>query len=85
LINKPQLKRFEMHGSLPAVLRYGAVVSASKLHKQIVRRSIRQNMRTEFESRRAPEGGATTANTRRNRTKEHIRSLIGDNKHEICE
>ena len=40
LINKPQFKRFEMHGSLPAVLQYGAVVSASKLHKQIGRRSI---------------------------------------------
>jgi hypothetical protein len=63
LINKPQFKRFEMYGSLPAALQHGTVVSASKLHKQIGRRHIRQNMYTEFEYKRAPEGGAVAANT----------------------
>jgi hypothetical protein len=76
LINKPQFKRFEMHGSLPAAPRHGTVVSASKLHKQIGRRSIRQNMQTKFESRRAPEGGATTANTRMNTNKRYTKRCI---------
>jgi len=63
LINKPQFKRFEMHGSLPAALQYGTVVSASKLHKHFGRRPIRQNMHTEFEYKRAPERGTVAANT----------------------
>ena len=59
LINKPQFKRFEMHGNLPAALQHGTVVSASKLHKQPERRSMDINMRTEFKFKRAPDGGAT--------------------------
>jgi hypothetical protein len=76
LINKPQFKRFEMHGSLPAVLQHGTVVSVSKLHKHFGRRHIRQNMRTEFESRRAPDGGATLANTRRNTNNRYMKRYI---------
>ena len=70
MINKPQLKRFEMHGNLPAVLQHGIVVSASKLPKQSeeVYGYIR---RTESEYKRAPEGGATTANTHRNMNKRY--------------
>ena len=59
MINKPQFKRFEMHGNLPAALQHGIVVSASRLHKQSERRSVDINMQTEFEFKRAPDGGAT--------------------------
>ena len=85
LINKPQFKRFEMHGSLPAALRYGAVVSASKLHKQIGRRSDTTEHAHGIRIQKSSGGGHGDSKHRMNRIKEHIRSLIGDNKNEICE
>jgi len=84
LINKPQFKRFEMHGSLPAALQYGAVVSASKLHKQIGGRYTTEHAHGIRIQKSAGEGRGDSK-YRMNRNKEHIRSLIGDNKHEIYE
>ena len=82
LVNKPQFERFEMHGSLPAVLQHGTVVSASKtLRKEVYTIEHAHGIRIQKSSR----GGHGGSKHRMNRNKEHLRSLIGDNKNEICE
>jgi len=73
---KPRFKGFEMYGNLPAALRRGTVVSASKYtskQKEVEYRHMR------MEIPKSAEGGAMTTNARRTT---NIRILMEVKTHE---
>jgi hypothetical protein len=74
-----------MHGSLPAVLQHGTVVSASKLHETLRKEVYTIEHAHGIRIQKSAGRGRGDSKHRMNRNKEHIRSLIGDNKNEICE